>query len=329
VRAAALAAVLLLSGCLSAPYPNLFERLDVANQVSGDTWVSYADTPDGEEIRLLVVGAPTSESPVPRFSFTAVRPRSVRKLQGTWATSATQPSFVLSVEFVFEMPDESQRPVTQRVGATRRQVSYDEVLDVSMVGPNLVVSGGSGELDGTYTLFPQALAALGGPVGVTPACAFRVFNLTILSSQVRIPGFNGTSILQYTTPATFVGEVTGTVRIGVSNVLSPLTEITYTAYADFTGAGVEGTQSTRVNTAGTGSMFGTLPFVLQPLEPLPPIEGTVGYGVSGGGGDSIQLTGGNVTGGSYAVDVSGGASGLVDAVNVPGPTTAACLGLRP
>ncbi len=329
MRAAALAALLLLSGCLSAPYPNLFERLDFGNQLSGDTWVSYADTPDGEEVRVLVLGAPTAEAPVPRFSFTAVRPRSVRKLQGTWAASAAQPSVVFSVELVFEMPDESQRPVTQRVGATRRQVSYDEPLDASLAGQNLVLSGGSGELDGTYTLFAQALAALGGPAGVTPACAFRVFNLTILSSQVRIPGFNGTSIIQYTTPATFVGEVAGSVRIGVSSVLSPLTEITYTDFVDFPGAGVEGTQSTRVNTSGTGSMFGTLPFVLKPVEPLPPIQGTVGYGVSGGGGDSIRLTNGNVTGGSYAVEVTGGASGLVDAVNVPGPTTATCLGLRP
>ena len=142
------------------------------------------------------------------------------------------------------------------------------------------------------------------------------------TSQVRIPGFGGSSILQYSTPATFVGELSGTVRIGVSSILSPLTEIDDAGYADLAGAGVAGLQSTKVNISGNGYMYGTLDFVFRPVDPLAPVTGTVSYGVSGGGEDSIQLTAGLVTGGGYQVAVDGGSSGRVDGVELPPPSTA-------
>jgi len=322
-----LAALPALAGCLTAPYPNFAEQLDVANQVSGDSWVASADGPEGEEVKVLVVGD-DGQGGDPRFSFTSILPRSVRKLQGTWLWNEATSRLVLTADYEYVFPDESGKPVTQRTGAQRRAVTIEESLAASVSDGRLVLAGGSGALAGTYTLFREALGALGAAPEVSPGCAFRVFNLTILSSQVRIPSFGGTGILQYTTPANFQGERTGAVTIGVANVFNPLTTIDYVEYSDFSGAAVAGLQSTQVNTAGNGYMFGTLEFAFRPVEPLPQVTGTVTYGEQGGGGDSIRLTSGLVSGGGYQVAVSGGQGGFVDGVTLPPPSTAACLGLR-
>jgi hypothetical protein len=56
-------------------------------------------------------------------------------------------------------------------------------------------------------------------------------------------------------------------------------------------------------------------------------QGSASIGSQDGGGDSIRLTNGNVTGGAYLVTVEGGASALVDGVTAPVPSLATCLGL--
>jgi hypothetical protein len=187
-------------------------------------------------------------------------------------------------------------------------------------------------MDGSYVPLQVALSRLGRSSPSDLSCAFQVYNLTIVSSQVRIPGFNSALVSQYTSPATFVGEQAGSVRIAVTDLLSPLTDITYAGYSDFSGVAVEGTQWTKVNVAGDGYMYGSVAFRLEPVASgggaaPPPLVGTVTYGESGGGGTSIRLTNGNVTGGSYAVSLDGGVSGPVDGVTWPPPPLAECLGI--
>ena len=66
-----------------------------------------------------------------------------------------------------------------------------------------------------------------------------------------------------------------------------------------------------MNLSGTVTCTGLAAFTLVPVGAggaTPPwgLHGSVSYGSQDGSGDSIRLTNGNVTGGSYLVSVAGG-----------------------
>jgi len=328
--AIALAALLAGTACLDSPYANIAEILDTTQVVAGKTWIAAVQGASGPETRLLVLAYPDSTTG-PAFIFTSVVGIApVRKLVGQWVSDgAGDVTFDATTEYV--MANEASTPVTARTGSLRRSVGIQQTVAARLEGGKLVLSGGDGTFDGRYAPLGRALARLPTATAADMGCVFQVFNLTVLSSQVRIIGFNSAGTAQYLTPATFVGESAGSLVISVSNLLSPLTDITFTTFSDFEEMEVVGTQWTQVNMSGNGHMYGTLTFTFHPAgpggEPLAAIEGTVGYGIQGGGGDSIQLTNGNVTGGSYAVAVTGSGSGLVTGPTAPQTPVAACLGL--
>lgn len=329
-RLSCLAVLLIFAGCLDSPYANFGEALDQTVAISGATWIASVETADGPQTRLLVAAGPNSASG-PAFIHTSVIGISpIRKLVGSWSvTEGEVVEFTATTEYL--LANESTKPVISRTGSQRRSVDVRQSVSARVIGGRLVISGGDSSLDGSYQPLEQALARLGTTSVADLPCVFQVYNLSVVSSQVRILGFNSASTVQYRVPATFVGEAEGNFTISLTDLLAPLTDITFSTFSDFLGMSLDGTQWTKVNLSGNGHMYGSVAFTLFPVgaggATLPPVHGSVSYGTQDGSGDSIRLTSGNVTGGSYLVSVAGGASGLVDGATTPVPLLASCLGI--
>jgi hypothetical protein len=318
----ALAALLLAAPACMTPYPDLAARLDVGRAVRGAPYVMVA----GQEVRLLVLEEPTdAASPAP-FALTRVTGGwSVVTLQGTWTEDRSLGKLTLRGAMEFVLPDERNKAVINRVGASRREVDQQQVLDVGPSGDQLVLSGGDGSAAGTWTLLATALSRLGG-MATDPTCAFQVANLTVRSAQARVPGFGSPAMVEYLDGASFQGTAAGALHVSLRSLSTPWTTIAFTGYVDFAGVTLDGAQVSQTNTSGEGNMSGVIGFALQPGpaapdDPAPPpVQGTIDYG-------GVLLGNGAPLGGGYAVAVQGGANGVVPAIGPLTPTTAACLGL--
>ncbi len=139
-----------------------------------------------------------------------------------------------------------------------------------------------------------------------------------------MPGFGGRGMLEYSRAAVFRGQLAGTVRVSLDDLLSPLTQFAYDGYSDFTGYTVSGTKATKTDTGGNGALYGTLHFAIA-TAPLPSdhdasvertssdsgtsgsISGEVVYGSDDASG-GIRLEDGDQRGGTYAVTIDGGES---------------------
>lgn len=327
---AALAAALAAGGC--GPYAELAQKLDVgAVIVGGETWISTAPSASGEEVRVLLLGDPPAAGGRAGFAFTAITldiaaGRAVWSTQGDWPGDPAAPTLELHERLLYQLDDQRGTKLLERSGATRQDVNRTVTLGQSRADGRLVLTGDA-SMAGTYVLLPAALAARGSSTVDDAACAFQLANLAVLSSQARIIGFGGVGMTQYSEPESFVGTVAGDVRVALSHkITSPTTDITYTGFTDFAGVAIAGTQTTRVDTSGDGSMSGTVTFSLQPEAPLPAITGTILYGP---GDDAIQISSGFASGGRYVVTLDGGGTARVDPVGAPSPSVSQCLGLSP
>ncbi len=323
-----------LTGC--GPYTDVGQKLDVgATILAGDTWIAATAT----EARLLVLGKPEQEGERAAFAFTSIAlpisaGTSVRALQGTYHESRADGWLRLEETLEYRLADESAAALLSRHGSTRDDIDRMVTFTQSRAGGRLALGGGDPGVAASYVPLPDALARLGAgtPFGPdTPsgaACAFQLANLAVRSSQVRILGFGGPSMTQYSVAAFFKGTLAGDVRVYFNGSGA---DITYRDFADFAGVRIAGTQSTNVDWSGNGHMYGTVAVTLEPA-PLaggatPPITGTIGYGDRNGGGDSIQIHDGLASGGRYVVALDAGGAARVDPVAPPSPSVADCLGL--
>ena len=64
--------------------------------------------------------------------------------------------------------------------------------------------------------------------------------------------------------------------IGLVNLFSPVSTITFANYADFEGVVLDGAQISSTDTGGNGAMSGVLGFRIE-RPGLPPLEGSVDY----------------------------------------------------
>jgi hypothetical protein len=199
-------------------------------------------------------------------------------------------------------------------------------LVASRSGAQLTLTGDA-PLAGSYLALEVALARVGVSTARDAACAFHVANLAVVSSEVRILGFGGPGMTQYSTPATFVGVVSGSVRVEEHGLFTSTTNITYSGFSDFPGVVIDGTQNTVADASGNGHMWGDVQLALAPAAPAPAVTGTIGYGVQAGGGNSIVISGGVAGGGHYEVTLGGGGAALVDPVAPPAPSLGDCLSL--
>jgi hypothetical protein len=227
----------------------------------------------------------------------------VQTLQGTYAGDATN---TLKVTFssttLFSLPDEASKPVSDRRGASRTELSppmqshahidtsTDQVLDLS----------GSADIAGHYLTLLDRTALITGTDATATACAFHLANLAVESSEARIPGFNSPGLTQYLNrEEPFDGILSGTVTIGLVGLFSPVTTNTFRNYADFEGVVLDGVQVSSTDTGGNGTLSGVLGFQIARAG-LPPIEGAVDY-------RAVTITGGNESG-NYLVTLDGGST---------------------
>ncbi|WP_242343845.1 hypothetical protein [Anaeromyxobacter terrae] len=325
-------AVALLALALGAcgPYAEVAQKLDVTARVAGDTWIAAV----GPEVRVLLVGTPSSDGSAP-FAFTSMQMpissgTSAMTLQGTWTEVGTDGIATLRVERQYTLPDERSTSLLSRRGAWRTDERRTIQLRVTPDGDRLVLAGDVA-LSGTYAAFGGALARLGTGTARDAACAFQIANLGIRSSEVRIIGFGGPGMTQYQRAETYVGTVAGSLRVSQSGFTHNTTTIRYSAFEDLGGARVDGPQVTDANSGGDGHMSGVLTFALQPLSPdgsaATPITGTIDYGGAGNPADAIQISNGTASGGVYVVSIQGGGTARVSPETPPSPSVAECLGL--
>jgi hypothetical protein len=317
------------------PYPNVGEKLDLGVTLRGQdstTWVGAS----GRTALILVLATPDSTG-LAHFVHTTIGNdgNELRTLQGTWSGDVHASTLSVESTVRYTLPDERALPLSRRVGASRKGLHEKQTLGARLESGRLVLDGGNGSMVGSYVVLQAALARLGSSSPDAAGCAFQVMNLAVCSSQVRIPGFNSADMIQYFHPASFAGTLSGEVHISVATPTTPLTLIGYNTFADFSGVEIDGTQSSQTDTSGDGWLFGTVSFRFQPLAlapdgtatPLPPLNGTIDYGVSDGSGASVRLSNGNATGGQYRVAFEGGGTGTVDAASPYQPDLAVCLGL--
>ena len=228
--------------CLG-PYPNVAEKLDGVDLVNGTSYIAL----DAGAARILILASFDGGPSAPFTRIDEQQPRAVQTLQGTYSGDATN---TLSVTFssttLFSLPNEASKPVSDRSGASRRQLSppmqskvhidtsTDEVLDLS----------GSGDIAGHYLTLLGRTALVTGTDATASACAFHLANLAVESSEARIPGFNSPGLTQYLNrEEPFDGILSGTVTIGLVGLFSPVTTNTFRNYADFEGVVLDGARN--------------------------------------------------------------------------------------
>lgn len=335
MRRAALVGVALAAGAAAlgacGPYAQLAQKLDVTARIAGDTWIA-AVGPDRSEIRILLVARPDANGNA-AFAFSDLPSGpdvTTTTLQGTWSETGSAGDVTLRVEHAYTLPGD---------GSGARRDDSTRILHVTAnrdQAGRLVLSGNPA-LAGTYAGFADSLRNLGPAAAVSAACAFLVPNLAVATSEIRIIGFGGNAMYQYTRPARYVGTVAGTVDVSVDISLSgnsAHTTIQYAGFQDFGGLTLEGAQVTDTSLAANGHMSGVLRFTLSPAPVDPsgvvtPIQGSIDYGTADPG-NAVVISGGNPVGGSYRMSVDGGVSGVLvplTAVNTASSAVADCLSL--
>jgi len=308
-------------GC--GPYAEVGQKLDVALTFASAQ--SYVTAP-GTEARILVLGRDASGSPS-GFALSSLElPQAAgisgRTLEGSWSESGG--SLVLKVMLDYEMPDERGEGLLNRAGSTRTSVNQTKTLGAVTSGDTLTLSGDS-TWEGTYVLLTDALAALGTSTAADADCAFLVANLAVLTSEVRIIGFGGPGMLQYNSPFTYVGTLSGGVEVGLSGGLftTSTTDINYMSFSDFSGVSLDGEQITYADSGGNGHMQGTVAFTFEPTTngaPGTEVTGSIKY-------DAVQIGSGVASGGTYLVALAGGGTDNIDPVTAPAESLASCLAL--
>ena len=327
-RRLALLLALALGAC--GRYADLAQKLDVTARIEGDTWIAAAG-PDRAQTRILVVGRPDATGAAP-FSFTAAdtvtsggtNASRVTTLQGTWTETGAGATgaATLGVVHTYVLPEEISKNIFGRRGAYRDDTPATRQVTVVRSGDRLVV-GGDPELAGTYAPLVQALGTLGTSTPRDATCAFWLADLTVASSEARIIGFNSPGMFQYRDPQTYAGTIAGSVRVSLSGTFSTTTRIDYAAFEDAGGIVLTGPQVTDADAGGSGHLSGVLRFEFAPSAATS-ISGSIDYG---NGANTVQISGGNPSGGAYLTSIDGGASALVSAVQKPAVTIADCLAL--
>jgi hypothetical protein len=295
------------ASCLG-PYQIIGQELDPTVSLGDQpTWIQV--TP--EQTTLLVFAAPDGGTSAPFTLTTIARDQSAVILTGTYFATATTVTLDSTLRYV--LANEYNLKVTDRDGAQRFDVDGGATYTTDLDGGILTLTG-SPSL-GSFLSFQTALANLQATTQDEADCVLRVFQLSVISSETRILGFNGPAIIQYTNPATFNGVLSGDISISVQSLFKPNTTLTYQNFSDFSGFVLDGTQYSQTDLSGDGFISNTVAFQMK-RDPgdggsETVISAQVGYGSTDGSPPSILLNAGTPSGGSYQLSVDGGTSFLV------------------
>jgi hypothetical protein len=295
--AAGLLALSAGAACLG-PYAILGQALDQTISLGDQpTWIQA--TP--EQTTLIVFAAADGGFSAPFTLTTIARDQSTVILAGSYHFDGNQ--VILNSTLRYVLRNQYNLPVTQRDGAQRFDIDAGSTYLYSRDGGILTLDG-SPSL-GSFAYFPDALVGLKATSQTEAECVMRVFELTILSSETRILGFNGPAIIQYTSPASFNGTLAGSVNINVESLLKPNTTLDYQSFIDFSGFRVDGIQYTITDLDGNGNTTNTVYFrmTIDPADGSGPqtlIAGQVGY--------DLGLVSGTPSSGTYTLTVDAGQS---------------------
>lgn len=293
--------VSVLLSCNLGGYPDLGSKLDTLMSIGQEGAVAWMRTVDDGRSEILVLGELPDAEPA-RFVFVRMNPNSTGTISaGTYVLQNEQ--IILSVSSEYNKTLELDVPPSSRTGSTRtdfdppQEIRYGAKLE----GERLHLSSPAGTMVMTDMWDVVSTIDVSTQEGVNMLS--RVYNLSTVSLQMRIPGFGGAGLLQYASgPASFVGVVGGNASIEMTAVLSPVAELLFDEYEDYPGIILIGDQVSSTDMAGDGNLSGTMHFSMR--DPRAggdfAVEGDLTYeldlrnGTSSDGGYTITLSTGTV-----------------------------------
>jgi hypothetical protein len=219
---------------------------------------------------------------------------------GSYSLDATgKGQAVHSLEYDFEYdPDTS---ILGRAGSVRQDLKtpITEPLTLTADGSQIVLAL-AGEAR-RLTALGEVVESVDVHTQKGAEAVFRLFNLPVLTSQVRLLGFGGGSMTQYVDQtASFGGLIRNHFTVSVESWLSPNTLIAYFQLEDLSGIVVDGPQKSNVDTSGNGQMEGVLNFLMRGTGGASDVavRGHLDYG-------GLQIRNGVAAGGQYALSIDG------------------------
>jgi hypothetical protein len=296
--------LLLLAACDASGIHALGRRRDALVPCDGETSTWLRSTDEGTEILLLGRANPGEPVEAACFGHGFIRHDSSTRFEfGSYTLDADgegEAIHGLAYEFTYQ----PERSVLDRDGSRRTDYPTPVSRRFSIVteGAQLVVT-----LDET-TMRMSALADVVAKVDVRTQAGgeaiFRLFNLPLLTSQVRLLGFGSGAMTQYVDAnAEFGGLIRNSFTVNVDSFLDPNTLILYHQLEDLTGVVVDGAQRSDVDTHGNGHMDGSLSYLMFGSGGVT-LRGRIDY-------SDLKIGNGVAAGGSYSLAVDGAAQPYV------------------
>lgn len=288
--------------CNTGPFPGFLEPLDPLSPVEGEAtgWLLVED----DQSQFIVL----SESG--QFLHAIVgRNTSVWLEIGTFTIERSVMTTKSDYRYIF--PKESG-PIKDREGAQAEEVNVTREINASLTDGTLTLEG-----VGTFVRTADFLSGLDLEAKEGRGCMLRFVQMSIRIVQARIRNFGAAGTIIYQNNlSTFAGFLEGEQSIVVNGLLSPETVITYAHLRDIPEIELNGSFVTYVNTSGDGHLEDYLDFFVYDTS-VP--ESLAAGGASGssdsdfpiavdaalqyGGEDPLQLTSGDVTGGTYHLEM--------------------------
>lgn len=305
---------LALVGCDKGGLYPLLEKRDPAASASciaagqSSTWLR--STAIGTEILLVATPDPTATTQGNAqicFAHALVEHDSSTRYEYGGYTVAANGTGTLSVATTYVFDYVATGPILDRKGSKREvhapPLDVPLTLRASGAGLEVTMNG----VTGRYTNLYDVVASVDITTQEGAEDLFRLVNLPLFTSQVRLLGFGGGGMTQYiSAPGRFVGlarpeaELANHFTVRVQSFTSPNTDIEFVMFEDLSGIVVEGLQETDVSISGNGSMHGVLSFSMRdgpdPVSDVA-LRGTIDYadmkignGVASGGTYELALT---------------------------------------
>ncbi len=296
----ALVLVLLAQGCDTSGVHSLNVKIDTTTNCGRSTWMRTTDT--GTEVFLLGETNPTT--PVTDEGVCFVRAfvefdSSAVVEQGSYTLDANGTG-TFNVDRVYTFPYQPNLGPFDRDGATVNDnpVPASYALTITEQAPEIVI--GVDTTARRLTNIYDVLRLLDPDSQAGAENIYRMYNLSLFTSQVRVLAFGGAGMTMYlNSKKEFMALVEGSFSVVVEYPLA-VTTISYMDYIDLHGIYVDGDQITKVNALGNGTMEGALAFEMRgsddPTDVL--FAGNIDY-------KAVTLTTGVAAGGVYTVNVDG------------------------
>jgi hypothetical protein len=287
-------ALLLCAGC-EPGYANLGEPLDPLVPFSREATSFLRTSATGTE--LVILELPGGQRTGRIAYFTLARDGASSLQEGSYLLVGEE--LVTSFATDYRRANETSRSPMSRTGSKVTQLQplrlWDATVTLGVDDEELIVVDGTG----TRRLTPlvEAIDTLAAQTPLNPQLLLRTCYLQIYSSQLRIPGFGGVGMTEYyNRTGEFVGILGGKQEVRMENLMSPDSSFTFTDYSDLPGWSLNGTFATSTDTAGDGSMSGSVTTELATSGAA--LEVTIEFG-------AVELSGGTDSGGTYELTVGG------------------------